>query len=176
MEFVRVGRRALALMRHEPVVLPLPRQVSIVATTSRPAPLTNIGSALQRGKFLRQNGARFTYSESVIGLDLAGRCAGVTLAKRWVLGVGNPKPFPPESTAQTRLAEPACSPQSRRFAVWASPRPGSPPRHTLELNDAGRIRHHAAERRRRRDSELASGLWLWTSAQPHQLRSCRWFS
>ena len=33
----------------------------------------------------RKNGVRFTYPDWVIGLDLAGRCADLTLAKRWVL-------------------------------------------------------------------------------------------
>ena len=32
-----------------------------------------------------QNGVRFTYPVSVIDLALAGRCAGRTPAKRWVL-------------------------------------------------------------------------------------------
>ena len=31
-----------------------------------------------------KNGVRFTYPDSVIGLDLVGRWADLTLAKRWV--------------------------------------------------------------------------------------------
>ena len=40
---------------------------------------------LKNGVSKRQNGVRFTYPVSVMDLALAGRCAGRTPAKRWVL-------------------------------------------------------------------------------------------
>ena len=43
--------------------------------------------AVERRRFgyRRKNGVRFTYPVSMIDLALAGRCAGRTPAKRWVL-------------------------------------------------------------------------------------------
>ncbi len=43
-----------------------------------------------------------------------------------------------------------------RFTVWAGAREGSPPRQALEPGHARRHRHHAAERGRRRDSNIRS--------------------
>ena len=55
-------------------------RLSAAPAVSRHAGL-NCGCVAARWK----NGVRFTYPASVIDLVLAGRCAGRTPAKRWVL-------------------------------------------------------------------------------------------
>ena len=55
------------------------------------APVGTHGAALKLS--LNQNGVRFTYPVSVTDLAWAGRCAGRTPAKRWVLKQGSESTF-----------------------------------------------------------------------------------